>query len=531
MTRTQELHDAVSGLSLSTLPNGWCWSSIGEVGEVRLGRQRSPKNRSTHHPTKYLRAANITWRGLDLSGVLDMEFTPAERETYRLRRGDVLLAEASGSPGEVGKPAIWNDEIEDCCFQNTVIRFRPHATTPQFAHLIFTHYALSGVFARVGKGVGIHHLSAARFARLPFPLPPRDEQQRIAAKAAELLSELDAGAAMLARARKKLNLFRAAILKAAVDGRLSEGWRAEQSPNEPASNVLSRLRDEHRSRWERSQLARYATNRQPPKGWKEKYREPTPPDAENLPALPQGWCWATLGQLLRQELRNGHSAKKSADGTGVRTLTLTSVTEGDFSEKNTKLTVADPARVADLWLEPGDLFVERSNTPELVGTTRLYSGPHHFAIFPDLLIRVRVAEPVHPAFIEAVCQAEHARRFFQRQAKGIAGSMPKIDQATIEALPIPLAPADEQIAIVKLLAEKMATIADTDSVLGTALRRSSNLRRSVLLRAFEGGLMSQDSSDQSSDDPLARIRADHGSMDNGRSTQRIPQRSAKEIAK
>lgn len=98
------------------LPPGWAKTSVGEVGDVRLGRQRSPKNRSADFPTKYVRAANITWTGLDLTDVLDMDFRPGERASYRLQPGDVLLSEASGSASEVGKPAIWTGELEDCCF-------------------------------------------------------------------------------------------------------------------------------------------------------------------------------------------------------------------------------------------------------------------------------------------------------------------------------------------------------------------------------------------------------------------------------
>src|SRR5580698_8876307 len=83
------------------IPPGWARITIGDAGEVRLGRQRSPKNRSASFPTKYIRAGNITWSGLDLSDVLDMDFRPGELESYRLQPGDVVLSEASGSPAEV----------------------------------------------------------------------------------------------------------------------------------------------------------------------------------------------------------------------------------------------------------------------------------------------------------------------------------------------------------------------------------------------------------------------------------------------
>ena len=194
------------------LPKGWLRTTVGQIGEVRLGRQRSPKNRSSLHPIRYLRAANITWEGLALSDVLDMEFRPEELNVYRLQPGDVLLSEASGSASEVGKPALRNGEIEDCCFQNTVIRFRSSTVFPKYALHVFSHFARNGLFSRVSKGVGIHHLSADRFSALPFLVPPHAEQRRIVAKIEELFSDLDAGVVALERVRANLKRYRAAVL-------------------------------------------------------------------------------------------------------------------------------------------------------------------------------------------------------------------------------------------------------------------------------------------------------------------------------
>ncbi len=126
---------------LPQLPAGWCWTSVEQLGNVQLGRQRSPKNRSDKFPTKYIRAANITEAGLALDDVLDMEFQPKELESYRLHRGDILLSEASGSPDQVGKPVVWNGEIEDCCFQNTVIRLRPEGMPSEYPLTVFRYFS------------------------------------------------------------------------------------------------------------------------------------------------------------------------------------------------------------------------------------------------------------------------------------------------------------------------------------------------------------------------------------------------------
>jgi type I restriction enzyme S subunit len=72
--------------------------------------------------------------------VLDMEFLPNEQEIYRLHDGDILVSEASGSPDQVGKPVIWKGEIENCCFQNTVIRLCPWVVSSKYLLVIFQDF-------------------------------------------------------------------------------------------------------------------------------------------------------------------------------------------------------------------------------------------------------------------------------------------------------------------------------------------------------------------------------------------------------
>jgi type I restriction enzyme S subunit len=174
----------------------------------------------------YLRAANVTWSGLSLDDVKEMNFSPGEVETFRLKSGDILLSEASGSASEVGKPAIWQDEIEDCCFQNTLLRVRSRHVEPRFLLWFFKWLALSGQFARGSRGVGIHHLGANALSEWPVAIPPGPEQIRIVAAIEERLSRLDAGVAALERAVQKLRRLRAAVYsRAFTDVDLEPGTR------------------------------------------------------------------------------------------------------------------------------------------------------------------------------------------------------------------------------------------------------------------------------------------------------------------
>ncbi|WP_083865032.1 restriction endonuclease subunit S [Nocardia brevicatena] len=156
--------------------------SVEEIADVKLGRQRSPKNHDGPNMRRYLRAANVGWSGLLLDDVKAMNFTDAEMAQFRLEPGDILLNEASGSPREVGKPAIWQGEIDECAFQNTLLRVRPQSDVdPRYLLHFFRHEAESGAFVRGARGTGINHLGRAALAKWKVPLSPIEEQRRIAA--------------------------------------------------------------------------------------------------------------------------------------------------------------------------------------------------------------------------------------------------------------------------------------------------------------------------------------------------------------
>lgn len=204
--------------------------------------------------------------------------------------------------------------------------------------------------------------------------------------------------------------------------------------------------------------------------------------------LPPGWADCKLEELLSEPLRNGKSAREHPRGR-VRVLTLTAVTQGSFSEENTKLVDLEPSSVEDLYLRNGDILIERSNTPELVGTARTYEGRPHWAIFPDLIIRARLHAEVMPRFVEYALAREDTRAYFRRSAQGMAGSMPKISQETILATRVPLPPREEQRRLVAALDESLTRIRRGEAELRLTRTKLATYRAAVLRAACEGRLV------------------------------------------
>lgn len=494
-----------------SLPAGWCLMTYGTVGAVKLGRQRAPAHHDGTHMRPYLRVANVYLDRLDLTDVKSMNFTPEEFAVYQLREGDILFNEGQ-SYELVGRPAMFRDEIEECCYQNTLVRLRPH----EFIHSRFALYVAIadfylGRFRDVARHTtNISHLGAQRLADLDFPVPPLAEQERIADRIDELFTDLAAGVAALERVKRNLSRYRAAVLHAAVRGRLTEAWRKEHGPpDEPGAQLLERILVERRKQWERRTLAAYeAKGKQPPKNWKSRYKVPAAPklpeDGTTLPDLPKGWCWASVDQCVIEPLSNGISVKGSDTPPGTPALKLNAMSEAGFDYSAIRYIPINGDVVNANAVSEGDFFVSRGNgSLHLLARGTLAQTPPFVVVFPDTMIRLRICEQA--SWIPTVWASGVVRHQIQKMAKTTAG-IHKISQSDLARLAIPLPPMAEQAAIVEAVNEKLSQIDALEAEVTRGLARAGRLRQAILKAAFEGKLVPQDPNGEPASVLLERIR-------------------------
>ena len=214
-------------------------------------------------------------------------------------------------------------------------------------------------------GVNLPRVSAKWLAKYRFLLAPLPEQHRIVARIESLFARLDAGIAALKRAEANLERYWASVLKAAVEGKLTERWRSENPPEETGEELLDRILAERRKRWEEEQLAKFAAKgKKPPKNWTSRYKEPVQPDTSGLPGLPEGWCWASLeavcavqlGKMLSRSAREGGENRRPyLRNSNVRWFSIDQSDLKSMSFKESEL-----GRYA---VRPGDLLVCEGGEP------------------------------------------------------------------------------------------------------------------------------------------------------------------------
>nr|WP_236651166.1 restriction endonuclease subunit S [Aquabacterium fontiphilum] len=374
------------------------------------------------------------------------------------------------------------------------------------------HYFLgSQQLVRLDKSTAIPSLSRDDLYNELVPVAPELEQGRVLEKLEELLSDLDAGEAELKAAQKKLTQYRQSLLKAAVEGALTAPWREQQRaqhpPAESGAQLLQRILTERRARWEAKQLAKFeAQGKAPPKDWQKKYPEPVQPDTTDMPALPQGWVWASVAQL--GEVTTGFTPSTSDPknfGGGIPFFKPTDLDAG-YEVRSSRESLTEAGASTGRVLPAGSILVT------CIGATIGKTGLARVPCATNQQINAVSVDRVNvlPEFLYwMICSG-----FGQRQIIGNASAttLPILNKSKFEKVALPLPPLSEQREIVSLIEGEVDRLRHLGESLIHASLQSTAQRQNILRAAFSGQLVPQDPNDEPAADLLARIRAERAAQ-------------------
>ena len=166
--------------AIGWIPKEWELPKIGEIFSLQLGKMLSQVAKTGKAELPYLGNKNVQWNEFDFTTLETMSFSEPEKEKFKLIYGDLLVCEG----GDVGRSAIWKDELSECYYQKAIHRLRPinKKVLPSFA-LRFMHYAKStGILLNFTSQTSIAHLTREKLAEVPIFLPSLLEQEILTKK-------------------------------------------------------------------------------------------------------------------------------------------------------------------------------------------------------------------------------------------------------------------------------------------------------------------------------------------------------------
>lgn len=448
----------------------------------------------------FIRSQNVRFEGFSEDGLVYLDATQAASlDNAVVRSNDVLLNITGAS---IGRVTLAPSHMDGARVNQhvTVIRLRSEIDS-SFVRWFLASPSQQRQINSMQVGVTRQALTKDMILAFELPLPPSNEQRRIVARIEELFSDLDAGVAALKRAKANLRRYRAAVLKAAVEGKLTEEWRARHPAKEPASKLLARILQERRQKWEAEQLARFAAaKKEPPKNWREKYVEPAPPETAGLPALPESWCWVSIDQIAecldnqRIPVNKAERANRMGDIPYYGANGLVGYINDFIFDEPLVLVVED------------ETFVGREKPFSYLITGKAWVNNHAHVL--------RSTSATTAAFLN------YALMFypFIPMTTGTTARRKLTRQRLMEAR-FALPPFDEQVEIVQAIEVRLSNGDYTDASINASLARGARLRQSILKQAFEGKLVPQDPADEPASVLLERLQANRSGNDrNGTAT-------------
>ena len=469
------------------VPKNWRWAHMGDVATIvggstpRTDRPEyfggdvpwiTPADLSGYKEKTISRGArNITQEGLENSGA---RLVPAKTILFSSRApiGYVAIASNPVATNQGFKSFVLNDEL-----------------LPDF---VYYYLQRAKEFAvALASGTTFLEISGKNAARLPIPVPPLTEQRRIVEEIEKQFTRLEAGVAALRRVQANLKRYRAAVLKAACEGRLvpteAELARAGKvDPNcETGEALLARILGDRRSKWQNDRLSKMVAEGRTPKNdnWKAQYKQPDAPDTSSLPVLPEGWVWVKLGQLAWSVKDGPHYSPKYASE-GVPFISGGNIRPSGVDFDNARR--ISPELHAELSKrckpEVGDILYTKGGT---TGIARVNTYTEEFNVWVHVAV-LKLVDFVHRFYIQHTLNSPLCYAQAQKLTHGVGNQDLGLTRMIHIILALP--PLAEQERIVAEVERRLSMVEELETVVSANLRRATRLRLAILQKAFSGKL-------------------------------------------
>jgi type I restriction enzyme S subunit len=375
--------------------------------------------------------------------------------------------------------------------QRSVAVITPAGVLPKYLMYQFQSPFLQRHFEKNARGTAQKGVYLKTLGQTPILVAPLGQQELIIAEIDKQFSRLDEAIANLKRVKANLKRYKASVLKAAVEGKLTEDWRKQHPYVEPASKLLERILAERRAKW----------------NGRGKYKEPTPPGTNDLPSLPKGWTWARLEQIgetfggLTKNPKRGKLTKK------LPYLRVANVYANKLRLDEIEHIGVQVSELGKLLLRKGDLLVVEGNgSRSQIGRLAIWDGSIDPCVHQNHLIKVRLVVGSMNKWILFWLLSPGGRHFIEEVSSSTSG-LYTLSVNKVGDLPIIVLPHGEQEQIIAEVERRLSVIEELEAAVQANLTRADRLRQSILSNVFAGKLVcanTNQSGERSADIQMAK---------------------------
>lgn len=371
-------------------------------------------------------------------------------------------------------------------------------------HPLFTFYqAQSPRFRKElhanSSATTVSIINKGSFEKITYFLGPLPEQRAIVAKIEQLFSDLDNGIADLKKAQEQLKIYRQAVLKKAFEGELTKEWREKQTDLPSAEELMNQISEERQKYYDK-QLEEWkiaakdwANNgkigKRPIKPTKRKdLKALTEKELADFPKLPNLWQYIYLayaGDLGRGKSKHRPRNDKRLFG-GIFPFFQT----GDV--KAQKLMLNYKQSYSRFGLEQSKLWPKGTLCITIAANIAETGFLGIDACFPDSIVGFTPFPKIaNPKFIDYFFHSAKAKI----SSWAPATAQKNINLTILENLVIPFTSIKEQSQIVQEIESRLSVCDKVEQTIIESLQKAEALRQSILKKAFEGRLLSNEELD------------------------------------
>lgn len=196
---------------VGVIPEDWDVLTVSAEFTIQLGKMLDAA-KNVGIPKLYVGNRAVQWGHVDLDAIATVPMLRSDLQRFRLQRGDLLVCEG----GEIGRAAIWDDQIPECYYQKALHRLRATRGYDAFLMMFFLQlWTSSGYLSNYVTQTSIAHLPKEKLKLVPLPVPPHPEQRAIA----EALSDVDGLIAALDKLIAKKRAIKQAAMQQLLTGK------------------------------------------------------------------------------------------------------------------------------------------------------------------------------------------------------------------------------------------------------------------------------------------------------------------------